>query len=252
MTEKLPSSLEPAEPEQVNRIVGETRAAQLVDMLDAPEEILTTRIASWEGVVQHRRYLFLKRSQRANPVLAVVHLDVHGGDNHPAAQWLTQDNVLYLRSRALDDRLGLWMLLELAHRGCDFDLLFTTDEEIGQSSATEFAHDYAGKYSPAWLLEIDRRRIRADTWQPSVVMYQYETPELRKRCEDAGFVVERGTSTDIRFLEEFSVAGFNFSAAYQGEHTNTCTARWDEVEAMLNAIEKFYSQYAGTVINHTN
>ncbi|MCP6726064.1 hypothetical protein NL526_28810, partial [Klebsiella pneumoniae] len=72
-------------------------------------------------------------------------------------------------SIAHDDRLGLYYIMEiLPSLGINVDVLLTTDEEIGQSSASEFKKAEGKQYN--WMFMFDRHGYG------NVVMYQYETP----------------------------------------------------------------------------
>lgn len=216
--------------------------------MNTPEkELLDHIVKNWEGFTRHDRYIY---APRGGKVLAVVHTDVSGGDRYAQATWHRGEGGLLLRSKALDDRLGLYMLLQLCNFN-NFDILLTTDEEIGNSSAADFVDDFKDKVQYNWLFQIDRRRTAADKFRPTAVMYEYETPEYRKLLEDAGIACEQGSFSDICSMEDLNVAGFNFSATYQNEHSENCHAYWSDVQTMIPTISSFITQHEDRKMPHT-
>ena len=75
-----------------------------------------------------------------------------------------------LKCGQLDDRLGVWIILELLPAmGIQSDILLTTNEEKGLSTAGLFDLSVVGKqdHQYNWMYEFDRRG-------KEVVMYKYE------------------------------------------------------------------------------
>lgn len=225
--------------------------AQLRHFCTAPENILwNTLVDLFPQAIRESRYLFIPRCHNeAKRVLAVVHTDVSKGDQNISFNLLEHDGRLVINSRALDDRLGLFMLVQLS-RYHDFDLLVTTDEEIGASSATDFILQYRDRYRCNWIFSIDRCVKQTLPFQPSVVLYQYHDDDMVKLCETAGFYVEYGSYSDIAVMEDLNVKGFNFSAAYRHEHSDACHAYWDEVNSCLDTINRFLATYSATYLKH--
>lgn len=191
-------------------------------------------------------YLFFQRClNNRRRVLAVVHTDVNGGDKDLRAVYHESRVV----ARSLDDRLGLYMLLQLAAYH-DFDLLVTTDEELGASTATQFREDHP-EYRCNWMFSIDRRARFTPQFEPSVVLYEYHDAETVALCEAAGFEVEHGSFSDITMLSDLCVKGFNFSAAYFNEHTDQCWADMENVDVMLQKIDAFLAEHSATHLPHT-
>jgi hypothetical protein len=198
------------------------------------------------------RYMFAARAADRARVLAVVHTDVRGGDEGVSCTWHHDNGQLIVNSRALDDRLGLFMLVRLSEK-CSFDLLVTTDEEISDSSASDFVSDHLTTYTPNWIFSIDRRVNRERSngiFMPSVVLYQYHDDETERLCEEAGFKVERGTNSDINYMGALGVKGFNFSAGYTNEHSDACHAYVSDVYALISQIENFYQKHKATKLPH--
>jgi hypothetical protein len=142
-------------------------------------------------------------------VLAVAHLDSVQAD--VLAQVVDTAAGPLVVSGALDDRLGAYVILELLpNLGVTCDWLLTTDEEIGRSTARDFADAYDGKrYN--WLIEFDRGGT-------DVVMYDYETAEYVELVEAAGAKVGQGSYSDIADLEPLGCAAFNWGVGYQDYH----------------------------------
>lgn len=114
----------------------------------------------------------------------------------------------------LDDRLGVWCLLDLLPRmGLNFDVLLTDCEEVGQSTAEHFKTSKHYR----WIFEFDRRGT-------DVVMYDYETSEYRQLLRDFDFSVGNGSFSDICSLDHLGATGFNFGTGYHNEHTSECFA----------------------------
>lgn len=126
--------------------------------------------------------------------LAVVHLD-----------WVMWSKPRYNRKAhritcpQLDDRLGLWCLLDLLPSlGVKSDILLTDSEEIGRSTARYF--DTPKRYN--WMYQFDRRGV--DT-----VLYEYDSEENRERLEEHGLACGDGSFSDICMLSHLGCSGWN-------------------------------------------
>ena len=101
-------------------------------------------------------------------ILAVAHLDTVAGRKARTARIVDTEAGPVIHSRALDDRLGAYVILDMLPKlGLTFDWLLTTGEESGMSTAAFF--DAPKKYR--WIIEFDRGGT-------DVVMYHYEDPEV--------------------------------------------------------------------------
>ncbi len=180
------------------------------------------RIATLDG----RHYLYVDRGA---PVLAVAHLDTVGGK----IGFIEADSDYgpLVISKALDDRLGAYILLDyLPMIGIkDYDILLTVGEESGTSTAMYFepSHGYN------WLFSFDRHGT--DT-----VMYEYEEPYLVSILKDYDLPVGQGSFSDICFLDHLGVVGFNFGVGYRLEHSDVCHAYLTDVLSQVRKFAKFF------------
>jgi hypothetical protein len=182
------------------------------------------------------RYLF---QDNGASVLFVAHLDVVGPDRRTTFADTPAGPVVF--SRALDDRLGAYIGLHvLPSLGIDVDVLLTTGEETGQSTAAFF--DPPREYD--WMVSFDRGHR-------DVVMYDYETPALASLVEDCGMDVGKGSFSDICYLDHLGVSGFNWDAGYSLEHTKRCHAFFGDITHSVACFADFYAANAGTHLPST-
>jgi hypothetical protein len=188
----------------------------------------------------HRKYLYCQ-THPDSKILAVAHTDING---LLAAPQMSYDRKL-IKARQLDDRLGCWLIMsylrEVLPQDQPYDILLTDCEEIGDSTAQFFTPPEGKQYN--WMFEWDRRGT-------DVVMYDYETPELKKLLEVYKFEVGKGSFTDICYLSHLNCAGFNFGTAYYGEHTNDCYANLERTYTQVNKFIPFYSEWYGKQLKH--
>lgn len=166
-------------------------------------------------------------------VLAVAHRDTvitPGTGPQYVTYWEKagkSDNPLddVLISSCFDDRVGVFTILFMLPRlGIDVDILFTTDEEIGQSTASHFTLEtakaltgYTGEGSPySHIVEFDRR-------MEDVVAYDYEDKSpswqaLEKEIHSAGMIIGQGSFTDIGCLTHLLAKAINVGTGVRDEH----------------------------------
>lgn len=169
-------------------------------------------------------------------ILAVAHLDTAYKVLNPV--WQNQRVI----SPQLDDRLGVWVLLDLlpAMGGTKFDVLFTTDEEVGASTASDFvaSKDYN------WIFSFDRRGNQ-------VVMYDYEDQHTASLVERHGWEVGNGSFSDISYLSHLGVKGFNFGVGYYKEHTADCNAYLPDTLSNVKRFISFFDAHKDEKLVHT-
>lgn len=192
--------------------------------------------------VEHRQapddfYLFRDNGSK---VLAVAHLDTVGLHHERMARFVDTEAGPVVFSRALDDRLGAYTILEwLPALGIQYDLLLTVGEEQGRSTAEFFEppKDYD------WMIEFDRGGT-------DVVMYQYEDNELADRVEESGAHVGRGIFSDICYLEHLGIKGINWGIGYRDYHGPRAHAFLDDTFKMVGQYLRFHEKNAGTAMPH--
>lgn len=174
-------------------------------------------------------------------VLAVAHLDTVSRAHQRAAHYVDTEAGPVVFSRALDDRLGAYIILELLPAlGITYDWLLTVGEEMGQSTADYFepAKDYD------WIIEFDRGGT-------DVVMYQYEDNGTREAVTAAGAMVGNGLFSDICYMEHLGVKGFNWGCGYRDYHGPRSHAYLEDTFAMVARYLRFHAQNKDRAMPHT-
>ena len=172
-------------------------------------------------------------------VLAVGHLDWVYFNPKPKLRHQFE-NIRIENTPQLDDRLGVWVILDvMKEAGIKVDVLLCDSEETGNSTAQYFKT--SKNYN--WLVEFDRAGSGA-------VMYDYETPEYRNLLESAGYDVEFGSFTDICNLESLGVAGFNIGVGYQGQNTKKCYANISETFDSFRKFQNLHEAFSGERLPH--
>lgn len=180
----------------------------------------------------NREFFFMDNNA---DVLAVAHLDTVQSENF--CEFDAKTNRIL--SPVLDDRLGAFVLLEYFLQDLDYDVLLTVDEEKGQSTARHF--NLGKKYN--WMFSFDRRGN-------DVVMYQYDTPEMRELLAKHNFETGKGSYSDICELEHLGCKGFNFGIGYQNAHSLNAYADVDDVYNNVEKFRKFYEANRHTHFMH--
>jgi hypothetical protein len=180
------------------------------------------------------RFFYYK--DNGSDILAIAHLDSVQDDG--TATVMETAAGLFVASGTLDDRLGAYVILELLPAlGIKCDILLTTDEEIGQSTAIDFTPEHKD-YN--WMFQFDRGGT-------DVVMYEYETKELVELVEASGARVGKGSFSDICMLDHLGCAGFNWGVGYQDYHSQRGHAWLEDTFRMVARFVKFYNKNADTL-----
>lgn len=173
-------------------------------------------------------------------VLAVAHLDTVAQASKRKAHFVETQGGLVVFSRALDDRLGAYTILDLLPQfGVTCDWLLTVGEETGNSTAQFF--DPPKQYN--WMIEFDRGGT-------DVVMYQYDDEEVRDAVHESGAVVGDGIFSDICYLEHLNVKGFNWGVGYRDYHGPRSHAYVDDTCSMVAKFLRFHEQNESTHMPH--
>lgn len=151
------------------------------------------------------------------------------------------DHVLFDKNRVwssrLDDRLGVYVILDVLPKlDIKTDILLTDFEETGNSTAKYFKCDK--KYN--WIYQFDRSG-------DDVVTYQYH--EIEEKLIKF-FNLGRGTFSDISYLTNLGVCGFNVGTAYYNEHSLGSYANLTELKKQISRFKCFYSKYKNISIPH--
>lgn len=212
--------------------MGETTLTNLVKEHFSMTDISHLDKSMKEGDLLWRKGKAPKRAD-GKRVLAVAHRDTVVTTPHENPQYVTywegneQSDSLndVLVSSCFDDRVGVFTLLYMLPKlGIECDILLTTDEERGDSSAQYFSMDaakeltgYTGEGSPySHIIEFDRRG-------EDVVAYDYEDKSdswkaLEKEMHEAGMIVGTGSFTDIGMLTHLLAKAINIGTGVREEH----------------------------------
>jgi hypothetical protein len=188
----------------------------------------------------HNFYNFLDRGSN---ILAVAHLDTVASKDKRKCRFVdTEGAGPIVVSRALDDRIGAYSILEwLPALGFSPDVLLTVGEESGKSTA--------GLYEPYkqydWIIEFDRGGT-------DVVLYCYDDTPTRKLVSDTGATVGRGSISDISYLYNCGVKAFNWGTGYRDYHTAKSHAWLADTWEMMDYFLLFLEQNETTHLPHVH
>ena len=175
-------------------------------------------------------------------VLAVAHLDTVAGASQRRATFADTAAGPVVFSRALDDRLGAYIILDLLPSlGIQYDILLTTGEESGRSTAAFFDTPEGKDYD--YMIEFDRGGT-------DVVMYQYDDDDTRAAVRRTGAQVGDGIFSDICYLEHLGIKGFNWGVGYRDYHGPKAHAYLDDTMMMVARYLKFHQQNEGVYMPH--
>ena len=205
------------------------------DLLNNPKKYWNFKFQKGKG------YLYVDRGAS---ILAVAHMDtVADPDSYYKGNSVFKNRVSIeqvgfddydITSIKLDDRLGVFMIMDvLPYLGLRYDILLTTGEEIGLSTARYFET----KKNYNWMFELDRRDFG------TAVMYQYDSKELRQALQGSSYRIETGSFSDISELDFLGCVGINFGVGYRDEHTDGCYTRTSWMNVVVNMFVDFYSVF---------
>ncbi|MHB8994521.1 MAG: hypothetical protein ACYC63_04650 [Armatimonadota bacterium] len=174
-------------------------------------------------------------------ILAVAHCDTVQTAKYKVPKSTRGPVVSHM---ALDDRLGVYLLLDVLPRlGVKMDVLLTDDEEMGRSTARLFDPPKDKEYN--WIFSFDR----AGT---DVVMYEFEDRDADWEgfWKGHGLKLGGGAFSDICELEALGCKAFNFGCGYHKQHTPECYADLRETAKMVNRFMGFYKAHGESHFPH--
>ena len=177
---------------------------------------------------------------RGGNVLAIVHLDTVG-DTTP--QWKGNR----VTCTQLDDRLGLWVILDLlpSLTNVKYDILLTDSEEIGESTAQYFdPQAFAPEKQYNWVFSFDRRGN-------DCVLYEYTDRDTDDLITSYGWKSGVGAFSDICSVEHLGIKGFNFGTGYYQQHSPGCHADISQTIANAKKFVMFLEGEHTTLLPHT-
>lgn len=171
---------------------------------------------------------------RGSPVIGVAHMDHVKFWEKPVI--VKEKKQIWCPQ--LDDRLGVWVLLDLLPSfGVHTDILLTDSEECGRSTAKDFKTDKQFN----WMYQFDRRGT--DT-----VLYDYDSDENRARLEAHELTTSWGSFSDICSLEHLGCSGWNVGTGYYSEHSDKCHANLRETYFQALKFANFFAAHKDTHI----
>lgn len=174
--------------------------------------------------MRNERY---KLVQQGGAILGVAHCDfVEDAWSFPT---FVDEDETKIRAGQVDDRVGVWLLLDVLHTlpGMPvYDVLLTTDEEIGRSSAQEVEEDL--EYN--WTFQFDRRGV-------DFVDYCKSSPQFLKDFKKlTGISHGIGSFSDICYLPSSCGSRVNIGTGYHHEHTPDA---WVNLLECSSQVERF-------------
>lgn len=211
---------------------------------EAHEEDVPTMygLDTYEITVQRQPHDWYAFRDHGSSVLAVAHLDTVAEADERACRFVRTEAGDVVFSRALDDRLGAYVILDLLPAlGVQCDVLLTVGEEVGQSTAAYFQPPAGKDYD--WIIEFDRGGT-------DVVMYQYEDAETKAMVEASGARVSEGIFSDISYMEHLGVKAYNWGVGYRDYHGPRAHAFLDDTFRMVDHYLLFHDQWEGVAMPH--
>lgn len=186
---------------------------------------------------------FYAYRDNGSSILAVAHLDTVVDHKQRSCNFLNTNGGLVVHSGALDDRLGAYTITELLPAlGIQFDILLTTGEESGMSTAEDFKPPSDKEYD--WIIEFDRGGT-------DVVMYQYEDTFSVDLVEEVKARVGDGSFSDISYLEHLGAKAFNWGVGYRDYHSVRGYAWLEDYWMMIGKFLDFHEIADGLHMPHT-
>ena len=181
---------------------------------------------------------FYVHQDNGSKILGIAHLD-SVMDTDGCSIVTTKSGTQIVFCPTLDDRLGAYVILDLLPRmGVQTDWLLTVGEEQGASTGYEFARDHVAANGKQynWMFQFDRTGT-------DVVMYDYDTPELRGKLKSVGMKPALGSFSDIASMEALGCSGFNVGVGYEDYHGPRSHAWLEDTFSQVARFCNFYYRY---------
>ena len=179
---------------------------------------------------------------RQADILGVAHLDYVPQTRHFCTVRIIPGNYHVVYSGQLDNRLGVYTLLDVLRvSGIEFDVLLTTDEEACQSTARQFVTDKDYK----WGFSFDRSGTQ------DVAMYQYLDDQTSDAIRQVGLLPAHGSYSDIVELEHLGCKMFNWCNGLVNGHSPEAHASTRDYLSCVYKFLEFYKVYHDVYMPHT-
>lgn len=176
------------------------------------------------------------------PICLIAHMDTVG-DNHAYPPDMTlydpdQDIFHVVSGCTLDDRLGIYIILNILSVGYKPSIIFTDLEECGGIGAKELVKKFPiCPFKINFMIELDRQGYN------DAVYYTCGNKEFQEYINSFGFETQIGTFTDCLVIgEAWDIAAVNLSCGYNWEHTIYEYAHMTWAEETENKVIEILSQ----------
>lgn len=199
-----------------------------------PEELLYDHDAGESSIYSHQEH--------GGEILGVAHCDyVQGAWSYPR---FTDADKTRIRSGQVDDRVGVWLLLDVLPTlpGMPiFDVLLTTDEEIGRSTAQDFGDDTRrSSVSYNWCFQFDRRGHDWVDYDKASDVFRQEFTQITE------IEMGQGTFSDICYLPKSFGSRANIGTGYHNEHSPDAYVDLNECWHQVQSFARFAAVSAST------
>ena len=153
------------------------------------------------------------------PIALVAHMDTVFSYPPEDIYYDRQKNAMWSPDGlGADDRVGVFLIIQIIRSGLRPHVILTTDEETGCIGASMLVKDKpkCPFRDIRYMIQLDRRGFG------DCVFYDCETPGFEEYVEKFGFITNFGSFSDISIIcPEWGIAGVNLSVGYMGEHQKT-------------------------------
>lgn len=216
------------------KLPGFSHDYTLMDKILTADEEYFLKYGKYHEPVKGHPYVF---QDNGADILAIAHVDTVQMNLYSRRLFLPTGHRIILANGA-DDRIGVYTLVHLLPQfGLKYDLLLTTDEEIGASTAEYFKPPR--QYN--WAFEFDRRGT-------DLALYHYIGDSKWTDALEDVFgekSASYGSFTDISYLDA-NCCAVNVGAGYHDAHMYSSYVYLHELEEMVSKFVQFYNTHKDT------
>ena len=173
-------------------------------------------------------------------ILAVAHLDCIPRTKHFGVVRIIPGNYYIVYNGQLDDRLGVYTILDLLPAlGVKYDILLTTEEEKCNSTARLFQADKVYK----WIFSFDRAGR-------DVALYQYLNDATVQAVKSVNMQAAHGSYSDVVELEHLECSAFNWGTGLVDGHYPTAHFSTRDYMSCVMSFLEFYNLYSAQRFAH--
>lgn len=176
--------------------------------------------------------------ERGSSILAVAHLDsvaTYNGHAYDKAAGV-------FHCATVDDRIGVWTILYVLPRlGVKVDVLLTTNEERGTSTAGHFVPAEGKTWN--WMVEFDRGLMGTS---PDWVAYSFKHQPEWAKALDKIMTLGHGSNSDINHLKDLGICGVNVQTGMKNYHAPDAHVDIAAWQKGIDAFLALHKEYADT------